>query len=66
MALSDECYLKFIAQVFIKSTSFTRQDKIIALELTGAFFITCNRNEFCFDFIDVGMYVVVGGKFIAI
>jgi hypothetical protein len=24
------------------------------------------KNEFCFDFIDVGMYVVVGGKFIAI
>jgi hypothetical protein len=45
-------WFKFIAEVFIKSTTFTREDKIIALELTGAFFITCNRNEFCFDFVE--------------
>jgi hypothetical protein len=30
-------WLNFIAQVFISSRSFTRQDKIIALELIGAF-----------------------------
>ena len=29
-------HLEFIAQVFIKSTSYNRQDKIIALELIGA------------------------------
>jgi hypothetical protein len=52
MALSDECYLKFIAQVFIKSTSFTRQDKIIALELTGASLITSYNDKCRFKFVE--------------
>jgi hypothetical protein len=33
-------WLKFIAKVFIKSPSFTREDKIIALELLGAVLVS--------------------------
>jgi hypothetical protein len=45
-------WLKFIAQVFIQSTSFTRQDKIIALELTGASLITSYKDENCCNFVE--------------
>ena len=41
--ITDTDWFKFIAQVFIQSTSFTRQDKIIALELTGASLIASYR-----------------------
>ena len=33
---NSDHWLPFLAQVFIKSTSFTREDRIIALELIGA------------------------------
>jgi hypothetical protein len=35
-AFYDTAWLKFLGQVFIESTSFTRQEKVIALELIGA------------------------------
>lgn len=41
--ISDYCsvaWLEVLAQVFINSTSFTRQDKIIALELIGCYLIS--------------------------
>jgi hypothetical protein len=59
--LNDNCnlhitdktnWLKFIAQVFIKSTSFTRQDKIIALEFTGASLITSYKDEYFSKFVE--------------
>jgi hypothetical protein len=37
--ICDENWLIFLAKVFIKSTSFTREDRIIALELIGASFM---------------------------
>ena len=34
--IGDSDWLQFLAQVFIKSTLFTQQDKIVALEMIGA------------------------------
>ena len=59
--LNDNCnlhitdntnWLKFIAQVFIQSTSFTRQDKIIALEFTGASLITSYKDKYLSKFVE--------------
>ena len=50
--ITDPNWFKFIAQVFIMSTSFTRQDKIIALELTGASLIASYYDESFSKFLE--------------
>jgi hypothetical protein len=54
----DSNWFKLIAEVFIQSTSFTRQDKIIALELTGASLIASYKNVIRFNFVEKSIFAL--------